>query len=137
MASMKKFENEDGSIDWTAYRKAQVDEGDMCMTCGTYVFNLGLFGKRKDYAHDCINCASIKADSGEVSHDHFVRCPKCEHRWNPYDCEDYHLGDAGEGEAWCSECDHTFTVRTAVQCTFTSPPLIKENDDDESARQQG
>ena len=121
------FKREDGSLDWGAYHKHKVDIGDECMTCGTYMLNLNLFGrKREPEPQDCISCRDIKGSSDEVTHDIYVRCPQCQHRWNPGDCDDYILYEEGEHEAWCGECDHKFEVSTYVKHTFTSPALSQE-----------
>ena len=123
------FEDAKGNVDWDAYHKHQVDVGDICMTCGTWMLNLNLFGNKREPApQDCSDCRDIKASDDEVTHDNYVRCPKCKHRWNPGDCDDYQFYAEGEHEAWCGECDHKFEISTHVKYTFTSPPLVKEDD---------
>ena len=123
--NISDFEDKDGKVDWVAYHKHKVAIGDECMTCGTYMLNLNLFGnKREPGPQDCADCRDIKGSGDEVTHDNFVRCPKCQHHWNPGECDDYKFYEGGEHDAWCGECDHQFTIETHVRHTFTSPALI-------------
>ena len=37
MIQFEDFRQEDGNTNWDAYRKAQVDAGEICHKCGNYL----------------------------------------------------------------------------------------------------
>lgn len=126
MTSINDHRNEDGSADWEAYHAAQVLAGDICQTCGRYIINIRAFGPAREPApQDCVDCQRMN-DTCEVTHDKFIRCPSCKHRWDPAEYEDYQVFKEDGDEVCCSECDHEFHVGTSVRYTFTSPELVKE-----------
>jgi len=128
MTSCKDFEDEKGEVDWDAYHAAQIANGDLCQTCGTYILNIRLFGPKRDPApQDCVDCKRMD-DEVEVTHDKYVRCPKCKYKWDPFECEDYQVLKEDGDEVWCGECGHKFHVGTSIRYTFTSPELVKEGD---------
>jgi hypothetical protein len=119
MISFTDFEDKDGKVDWTAYRKAQIDAGENCEKCGSFIF-LGV-----GYRVTCNACKELSEKSGEVAHKHFIRCPKCDHLENVHD-DYYGLFEDGEHEVFCTLCDYKYTISTHVQFDFTSPPRLQE-----------
>lgn len=115
----------DGSIDWSAYNAAKKRNGESCQKCGAYIV-LGGGGSPRT----CHSCERLLKDE-EITHDKFIRCPKCKKLWSPYDCEQYEVFTDGEHEISCYECDHTFEVSTHLSFSFTSPELITEDSEDE------
>ena len=126
MTFINDHKKEDGTTDWNAYNAAQVACGDICQTCGKYILNIRIFGPARDPApQDCTDCRSMNTDDGEVTHDKYLRCPKCKNKWDPFECEDYHVAGDGEHDVYCVECDHTFEVVTHVSHSFESPAIIE------------
>ena len=115
----------DGKIDWEAYRKAQIEAGEICYQCGSLdnlIFSPG-------YKKLCHQCESI-SKSRELSHDKMVRCPACGHSWKVGDNDDYDLYEDGEHEVSCSNCNHDFQVTTHVSYRFESPERVTEPKDE-------
>lgn len=73
MISFNDYRDKDGSINWGAYRKAQIAAGEICKKCGAYISIL----RSKGYPELCGDCRSMGEDFGEVTHDKYVRCPNC------------------------------------------------------------
>jgi len=124
MISFKDFEDKEGNANWESYRKAQIAEGEICYQCKGYIL-FGSGGRRL-----CGNCEDIE-DPDEVTHESFIRCPKCSHSWNAWDNEDYPTNDSEEMTVSCSDCDHEFDVGVRITYSFTSPELIKEERESE------
>ena len=127
MVSISSYKDEKGEIDWKAYRQAQIDQGDKCYKCETYIS----FGK--GYRSLCHECMSLN-NKEETSHSSYIRCPKCKTTWEPRDSDDFEFYTDGDHEVTCSECDHEFQITTYVSYTFHSPELIEEpkvEEDDE------
>lgn len=122
MADFRDFKREDGSIDWRAADAADIADGSHCYQCRSYIV------WSKGTRALCSDCASATEDK-ELSHDKFLRCPKCRNLWDPWEAEDYGVLTDDTHEVYCTECDHKFEVSTTVQYTFTSPPMIKEDCD--------
>ena len=118
---MDDFKGEDGKIDWGAYKQAQVDSGEDCQKCGSFL----MFPK--GYPTLCTSCKKAEGTE-EIWHDSFVRCPKCGYMWDPMVCEDYHLLSDGDHDAFCCECDHEFAMGTSVSFSFKSPARIQEEE---------
>jgi len=131
MIDFSDYRNEDGEIDWAAYHKAEIDNGERCITCGTHMFSIW---EENNYPHKCIQCKELKEPS-KVTHDKLIRCPKCKEKWEPADTEDYEVFQDGEHDICCQHCDHEFTISTMVQYNFTSPELCKEEEHEEVAHQ--
>ena len=125
MVSMKDYEDKNGEVDWKAYRQAQVDAGEKCYKCNTYV----MFSK--GFRTLCSDCISL-GDKGEISHDSFIRCPKCKESWDPSYSDDFEVYQDGDHEVHCSECQHKFQITTHVSYTFCSPALIEEPREEET-----
>lgn len=118
MLSFKDFEK-DGKIDWEAYRKAKVDNGDDCMTCGHFL----LFGG-KGYKQECNDCQNLHKPG--ASHEKLLRCPSCGKKTFP----DWEHGIHKEGEhpMTCEGCDADYIVETQVSYTFTCRSLDEKED---------
>lgn len=128
MISFKDYEDEKGRINWDAYHKAQVDDGERCEQCGEYLI-LG-----KGYRRTCNACNELTSKSAEVDHKKFLRCPKCGHLENVHD-DHYGLFEDGEHEVFCNSCDHKYTITTHVSFEFTSPPRIPEEPEEEEVEE--
>lgn len=111
------FRKPDGTHDWSAYRKAQVANGEICSQCGKII---PFIGGSSGHPKTCSECKGMEAQSGEeVSHHSYVRCPKCGFLMEASELEVYEDGDH---EVSCWKCDHDFTITTSVSFSFTSPP---------------
>jgi hypothetical protein len=124
MIDMKQFEDENGKLDWKAYRHAQVMAGERCSRCGAYI--VSVFRKIEGPA-ECAECKNL-TEKGEVSHSTLLRCPECSNSWKPEEQDDYHVYEEGEHEVTCYDCDHSFEISTQVSFEFTSPEKEEEND---------
>lgn len=109
----------DGKIDWNAYRKAQIRNGESCSRCKEYI----LFPK--GYETFCSRCEDLE-NPEELVHNTFIRCPNCLKSWDPARSEDYDVFQEGENDVCCHECNFDFIVSTHVKHTFYSPPLIEK-----------
>ena len=103
------------SWDWAAYNAAKVANGEKCTCCGAFMFN------HHGSPQQCTDCNSMKDDTEELTHDTFIRCPKCGDHWSPQASEDYEVFGDGEHDVCCGNCDHDFEVSTMVSYSFTSP----------------
>lgn len=122
--SICDFEDENGDVDWKAYKKAKQNNGEECYKCGKSI----LFAK--GHLDTCGQCEAIY-DRSSLYHSKSVRCPKCRHVMDVYDSELFFLYEIeNEEQVFCSMCDYAFTVETRVKYTFISPPLINELDED-------
>jgi len=114
LIKMDMYKRPDGFTDFIAYSKAQIANGEICQDCKEYL----IFPK--GYPCSCGSCQSM-LEPEEVQHDKFIRCPSCQHKWDPYEGEDYDVLADGDHNVYCPECDHKFSVSTSVSYTFTSP----------------
>ncbi|KKN81504.1 hypothetical protein LCGC14_0317630 [marine sediment metagenome] len=114
------YKKEDDSEDWTAYRKARIENGEICHVCQC---DFIIFPKGRKWK--CGDCKRLEEDQGEVTSRKFVRCPKCGLQWDPYHSEEYDLFEDGDHDSSC-ECGCDFRVSTNVTHAFTSPPRIQE-----------
>ena len=127
MTSIDDHQNEDGTTNWAALRKAEENNGQRCITCGTFMTNIALFSdKDLKYARECVSCEQLVKNDGEVDHDERVRCPKCRHIMVVHDMEDYETYREDEHSVSCDECDHDFEIQTYVTYSFSSPAMLKE-----------
>lgn len=111
------FKKEDGSTDYEAYRKAQINCGEACFRCGQYIV-MGGGGKQL-----CYDCKEMDSEEGDVRHHSRVRCPHCKHVMDVCDSELYELYEDGDHDIYCGECGKEFTVVTTVTHSFESPEL--------------
>lgn len=125
MTNIDDYKDLEGKIDWKAYHQAQVDAGEKCEKCGAYI----LFGK--GYRQTCVGCKELTDNTEEVTHSQFIRCPKCGRSENVYN--DYcDICEEGEHAVCCPKCDYEFVITTHVTFTFDSPPMIQEEEQEES-----
>lgn len=117
---MDQFRNEDGSTNWPEYLKAQLKNGEVCTKCRTVLY------PPTGSERMCSSCADLYSDTGEVSHDDYIRCPSC----GGIETVDFESGvyDPGENKAYCPECGYEYTVQTEITFTFTSPPRISSTE---------
>jgi rubrerythrin len=118
---------ESGEIDWkrynaaqAAYKKAQIDCGDICRSCGTYLLIGG-----NGFARSCPSCVRLATDATEVTSDKFIRCPQCRSNFDPWDGDEGGFRpDPDETEVTCPRCQHDFQVKVVTTFTYYSPPLL-------------
>ncbi len=111
------FKDADGGIDWKAFQKARLENGEVCESCrDSIVYPRG-------HRASCLDCEDLSL-ADEVSHGSRIRCPKCGAVWDPHEAENYDVFEDGEHEVSCQECDCDFTVSTDVSYTFTSPAKL-------------
>lgn len=124
LLSYDDYKKEDGSIDWNAYRKAEIANGDLCYQCGGSARLLGGPGHRVL----CGSCERLSTRlNEEVDHASRIRCPKCGYvHVVDGDWDHYEIFAEGEHSLTCSECNHDFTIETHVSYSFTSPPRLDE-----------
>ena len=127
MIKIKDFEREDGSTDWDAYHKAEMANGDRCMTCGCYI--IPIVFQDTHGPRECNSCRNMISDDGEVSHDSRVRCPHCGKITKVDDLAEYGIYEEGELEMNCEECEKEFTVQVQVSYSYTSPERIQRKND--------
>lgn len=119
MINIKDYELPDGKIDWKAYHKAEVANGDSCYNCGHFI----LFSK--GYQTLCNKCNSLH-NKGEVNHHSLVRCPHCGAAKRVDNGDDYDLYSEGEHSTSCFECSKEYTVSTSVSFNFRSEPRVPD-----------
>jgi len=116
---MNDYRKADGSVDWEAYRAAEVASGARCQRCGDLiVFSQGV-------PTTCVACRDIASDPGPVMHPKVIRCPKCGAvsvlaNW---DSGDYGGAKYEEGShvVPCETCGCQYTIETHVSYSYTSP----------------
>jgi hypothetical protein len=114
------FKDGAGNIDWKAYRRAEVANGERCSRpeCeASFIFSAN--GKPTL----CNPCKEMASERGEIRHDDLVRCPKCGHSWAPDPVDDSVFSD-GENSVACEKCDHDFEVTTIISFSFKSPARL-------------
>ena len=114
----------DGHVNWESYKKAQVDNGEMCSRCGSYIYI-----NADGYKRECMQCKHI-AESDRLNHDRLIRCPSCLHTWSPYGYDDYEILEDGEHDISCPKCDKEFYISTHVSFTFDSPEIEQDENQD-------
>ena len=119
---MDDFRDENGKLNWGAYKQAEVDGGWCCANCKGYI---STWGKRKPGPNLCVDCKSLKEDDGEVFSDSFIRCPKCDYQENVWESDDYEVLNDGEHQVQCYKCNYEYEIMTEISHTFTSPERIK------------
>lgn len=123
MADFKDFTMENGNTDWMAYHKAQIEDGEVCYQCDSYITSY-LFNKIPGRTL-CFDCKNLDESNEKVEHSNLLRCPKCCYSWTAItDCEDYELYNEGDHEVSCRKCNHNFTIETYVSYSFDSPALL-------------
>jgi ribosomal protein S27AE len=120
--SSTDYKTPEGNIDWDAFRRAQVQNGEICYHCGSFLFTW------KGEPAPCGNCLALENDLGEVLHPDRLRCPHCHHVEQASDREVWADGDH---EIDCGECGEPYIVSTSVSFTFRSPALWAAPDGEE------
>ena len=120
------FKLPDGNIDWTAERAARRQNGEICTRCGRVI----LFSDSLGHPSECGACKNLSS-SDEIRHERMIRCPACGKSWDPHDTESNEMFEYGDHQTCCPDCDHEFSVTTAVTYTFTSPPLDAAKPDED------
>jgi DNA-directed RNA polymerase subunit RPC12/RpoP len=115
---MQDYEKE-GKVDWKAFRKAQIQFGEICMSCGTYLF-------AKEGPVECYSCKELNSDKSSITHSRKLRCPKCRHTWDVADDWEMDIWSEGEHDIYCPECEHEFEITTYVNYEFKSPAVEGE-----------
>ena len=120
--NLEDFTRTDGSVDWSGLRAAEINNGECCKTCGSYLINLF---STPAQPKDCGRCVDLKNSADEVRHSDYVRCPRCSYIFDlttlvSENCL-YDLYQEGEHNMTCPECEHDFKIGTSVSYTFTSP----------------
>jgi hypothetical protein len=123
MLSYDDFKDSEGRTDWSALRKARVEAGEYCITCGGWI----LFPK--GYQTECGECKTFETIKTEISNDRFVRCPWCLHRIDVYGDYIEGLMDEGTHDTCCPSCDKEFSVTTRITHSFESPALGTRGDE--------
>lgn len=118
------FTRPDGTIDWAAASKARRANGETCSKCRSFITCWNPPG----HEQICYSCRDLRDDADEVTHDDFIRCPKCGHEEDTgeLDCDSGYIFSDGDHDWACSECGHVFLISTDVSYSFTSPARIKE-----------
>lgn len=125
---MDDYKKNDGLIDWDSYHKAQINAGEICKTCQTHIM-LGAQGTPRQ----CQSCTDIKENLYEtVEHHHYARCPKCEKIFDVYKNSDYKIYNPHP--VVCPGCGHNFDIEVHISFEFGSPPVTKEEPDDQSTQ---
>lgn len=122
MIDMDSFKDAAGHYDWAGYHNARKAAGEECYTCGGYI----VFAK--GYRTKCYSCEQLQEEKREVTHGHYVRCPKCRQTMSVHD-DNYQWYEEGTHDVSCHHCDHDFEITTRVEYSFTSPKLIDESKD--------
>ena len=123
ITSIDDHRKPDGSLDMNSYNKAMIANGEICTECGGYITTFG-----NGHPGRCRQCKDADSQQ-ELTHDKYIRCPKCGRKWDPYESEQYEILSDGEHSASCVECGHEFQVTTDVSYSFTSPERITPGHD--------
>ena len=119
---------EDGSTDWVSYRKAQINNGERCKKCKSFITF------HKGYPNDCYNCKKLIKEE-ELLHNTVRRFPYCKQTWDPLYDTNYDIYSDGIHNIICDECNKEFLITTYVSYTFVSPKI--ENNKNKPASQEG
>jgi len=125
VVSMDSFKDKNGSIDWKAYNEAQIEAGEKCYKCRSYI---GPFDN-PGHIQLCWDCKHLSKDHESVCHERMIRCPKCRNEMFVDYEENSHLFsvyDGEEGQVNCDSCGYEFTVVVSITYSFKSPELLKE-----------
>jgi hypothetical protein len=123
MASINDFRLPNGNTDWTAYRQAEVNDGERCYQCYSYI----IYGKSTGSKGLCASCQALSNTCGEVNHDSYIRCPSCGNteditQWDNDSAQEKY--EEGSHVVSCSECEYEYEIETHVSYSYTSPALL-------------
>jgi DNA-directed RNA polymerase subunit RPC12/RpoP len=69
------------------------------------------------------------SETGAIIHKSRIRCPKCGHQHDVWDCVlPGTICEEGEHDVMCEDCEHKFTIETSVSYSFESPEMIEEDE---------
>jgi len=128
MIRIADFFDSEGRVKWSEYTAAQVEAGDICAVCHDWKFKVARFVVPTG-RFVCADCSALKGNEGEITHDHFLRCPHCKNKIDVMALvqRDPEYGSKclteGGHDIACPACDRDFTFETACSYTFRSPPL--------------
>lgn len=120
--SLESFKKPNGFIDWDLLRNAEKNAGQRCFQCGQFI------GRPAGHPSLCSECNALMKSTEAQQHSRLIRCPKCKHVFQASDFDDGTIYEEDDTEITCPECEHDFTVTTHVSYTFTSPPIIEEDE---------
>lgn len=124
LIDINRYKDSEDNVDWKAYRAARIANGEICTSCGGFII------WNKGYPDTCYDCKQMVKDLGEVSHEDYIRCPRCRNQVNIAYEEDYSLYQDGEHKVTCSECDYEYEITTHISFSFTSPAIIDKDASD-------
>ena len=115
MVNIEDHQTPEGKTNQKSYRAAQIANGEICTQCGEYarVFGTG-------HPELCSQCKDADKTE-ELTHDVYIRCPKCGYKWNAYEDDEYTILSDGEHTVSCHQCDYEFGIVTNVSYSFVSP----------------
>lgn len=113
--------NEGGTVNWKTYKAAQKANGEICSQCSAHIM-LGGGG----YEQLCYDCKNLITDKKSVTHEEYIRCPHCEFRHQPSECDMYEAYQDGDHEVDCHSCGERFEFSTSVSYSFESPAVIEK-----------
>ncbi len=120
--SFADFKDANGDIDWAAYDKAKIANGEKCCECGQTANLINPPG----YPDRCYQCKQILVSKDRLHHQRRIRCPGCGATDSPYEMYDSGIYQEGDHKVVCPHCDTKFSIETRVEYTFVSPPSNKE-----------
>jgi len=125
---MNDYKDEKGLVNWTAYRQAQIANGEICSRCRGYV---GYSYNRQPFRTECSECKELRGTDEIYTNEKGIRCPNCRHIIDPtHDC-DMDVYKDGTHTVTCDGCEHEFEVTTTVTYSWSSPQVIDHSSYDE------
>lgn len=119
MIRMDAYKRPDGSLDWSSYKTAQIENGEYCHQCRQMiVFQQGA----RTLCDDCKRLTN----SEEFRHSRLVRCPECTVSFDPTDADYMSLYRDGDHDVACPDCSFHFSIQTHISYTFVSPALTEK-----------
>jgi DNA-directed RNA polymerase subunit RPC12/RpoP len=123
----------DGEMRWDLYTQARIDAGEICYQCSRHL----TFNKNKGIKTLCSSCKALQDSKSSISHDTYIRCPKCKTSYLPDAFREYSVFEEGEHDIDCPKCGYFFIIETTISYSFESPALDDEDDFDEGEDEIG
>lgn len=121
--SISDFKDANGYTDWDAYEADEVSKGNRCKTCGTYIIHA--FSTPKG-PKECYSCKTLEGSDDEVTHDRYVRCPRCGLKDDAADWWESGIYDDNDTTSiYCNECEYEYEVTTHIIYSYESPERLK------------
>jgi len=118
-----------GEMCWDLYTQAKIDAGEICYQCNRHL----TFNKNKGARTLCSSCKALQDSKNSISHDTYIRCPKCTTSYLPDAFKEYSIFEEGEHDVDCPKCNYFFIIETKISYSFESPALDEDDfDEDES-----